>query len=175
MPRLTIVNLTGGPFVIQDPTGLYGFNMDIAASDTETADLSTAALAALEEDLDAAQTAGKITWSADDDPDTLADSVPENLRTALVTPVVVLKGEGIIVTDLTVAGAVAVQLPIDARIGEPITIVDGKGDAGANNITITCAGGTINGGANIVIGVNYGSVRLVCIAALTWAAVPTLV
>lgn len=173
MPKLTIENLTGGPFVIQDPSGLSNFNMDIAAGDTESADLSDAALAAIEDDLDAAQTAGKITWFAADDPTSVADSVPQNLRTALVTPVTVVKGEEIIVCALTAPGAVAAALPADAMVGDSVTVVDGTGDAAANNITVAQAGGTINGAATSVIATNYGSRTFTKTGALTWSAITT--
>jgi len=168
MPRITIHNLTGGPFVIQDPTGLSSFSMDIAAGDTESATLSDDALRSIESALNAAKTATKITWSVTDDPDSISDSLPKNLRTALTTPVTVVPDEDIIVVNLTAAGAVAVALPATAMIGATVIIVDGKGDAGANNITIAQAGGTINGAANLIINSNYGSAILTKTAALKW-------
>ena len=75
MPKLTIENLTGGDFVIQDPTGLYGFTMDVDPGDTEAAVLSLEAFAEIEAMLVAAAAAGQITWTVEDDPDVLADSI----------------------------------------------------------------------------------------------------
>lgn len=59
-----------------------------------------------------------------------------------------------IVTDLTVAGAVAVNLPAGVT-KQLFAILDGKGDAATNNITITGNGGqTINGSATYVLDKN---------------------
>ncbi len=173
MPTLTVENLTTGVFVIQDPTGLYGFNMDVAASDTESVDLSDAAFAAIESLLDDAKTAGQIAWTVADDPDALADNVPRNLRTALVTPVTVVAGEEIIKVVLTAPGAVAVALPADAQVGAEVTVIDGTGDANSNNITVAQAGGTINGVATSVIGTDDGSRTFIKTGALTWSAITT--
>ena len=65
-----------------------------------------------------------------------------------------------VVTDLTVPGAVAVNLP--AGVTKQIfVVVDGKGDAGTNNITITPSGiQTINGAASLVLNRNRESVML---------------
>lgn len=82
------------------------------------------------------------------------------MRVAIATPVTVLATtDCVIVTDLTVAGAVAVNLPAGVS-GQVFTVVDGKGDAGTNNITITPAAGTINGAATYVIDSNRAGVSL---------------
>jgi hypothetical protein len=82
MPRLTIENLTAGVFTVQDPSGLDGFSMSVAASATETEDLSDIAFAAIEQDLVDAAAASMITWSVEDDPDILADSIPHSTSLA---------------------------------------------------------------------------------------------
>ena len=46
--------------------------------------------------------------------------------------------------------------------GQFLTIKDEQGDANTNPITITPAGGTIDGASNYVIGANHGSVTLQC-------------
>lgn len=168
MPRITITNNTGGPYVVQDPTGYSSFNMDILAGETESADLTDDALRALEPSLNAQQVLGKITWSCTESG--IADDEPETLRTALTSPVTVTKDDDIVVVNRTVAGATAVALPADMMIGSSVLIVDGKGDAGTNNITVAQAGGTVNGAANAVINTNYGSVRLTKIGALAWSS-----
>lgn len=75
MPRITIVNLKAGTFSVQDPSGLDGFSMDVAPNDTESADLSDIAFAAIEQDLKDAAASLMITWTVEDDPDVLADSI----------------------------------------------------------------------------------------------------
>jgi hypothetical protein len=65
------------------------------------------------------------------------------------------------VSNLTVAGAVAVTLPAGAA-KQVFIIVDGKGDAATNNITITPNGAeTIRGAATLVLANNYTGVVLV--------------
>jgi hypothetical protein len=144
--------------------------MDIAPGATESADLSDSTLAEVEPDLVAAAAATKITWFVADDPNVIADNVPENSRTALTTPVTVAAGEEIIIVNLTAPGAVAVALPATAMIGTTVLVVDGKGDAATNNITVAQAGGTVNGAANAVINTDYGSRRFTKIGALAWSA-----
>lgn len=83
------------------------------------------------------------------------------VRVATASPVTVLAAtDCVIVTDLAVAGAVAVNLPAGVS-GQMFTVIDGKGDAGTNNITITPAAGTINGAATYVIDSNRAGVTLV--------------
>lgn len=64
-----------------------------------------------------------------------------------------------VVVNKTVAAASAVALPAGV-IGQAFVIKDGKGDAAANNITITPAAGTIDSAATLVISANYGVARL---------------
>lgn len=82
------------------------------------------------------------------------------IRTALTTPVTVTAQEAsqgvTIYVKLTVPGAIAVNLPAGVT-GYRVTVKDGTGDAGANNITTTPAAGNIDGAANNVIVANYGS------------------
>lgn len=56
--------------------------------------------------------------------------------------------------------ATAVTLPTPLGAGETHVIVDGKGDAATNNITITPAAGNISGAATYVIAANKGAARL---------------
>lgn len=82
------------------------------------------------------------------------------VRVATTSPVTVTATDFSIITNLTVAGAVAVDLPAGVT-KQLIAIVDGKGDAQANNVTITGNGGQqINGAANHVLNVNRGGVLL---------------
>lgn len=64
-----------------------------------------------------------------------------------------------VIVNKTVGAASAVALPAGAT-GAEFVIKDGKGDAAANNITITPAAGTIDGAATSVISANYGSATL---------------
>lgn len=92
-------------------------------------------------------------------------------------------GAGVIVKK-TVGAATTVNLPkISATENIIQWIIDGKGDAAANNITIDGYGAeTINGAATLVISTNYGAVALVsdgtewkvwCSAAVAAGGTPT--
>ncbi len=73
------------------------------------------------------------------------------IRVATTSPVsVATASDTVIVTDLAVPGAVGVSLPAGV-LGQCFFIVDGKGDAATNNITITPFAGLINGAATYVI------------------------
>jgi hypothetical protein len=88
---------------------------------------------------------------------TTTGSKVDKLRVALTTPVTVVAGtDYIVVSNLTTPGAVAVNLPATPATGLTYIIKDGKGDAGANNITITPAAGNIDGVGTLVIAANYG-------------------
>jgi len=90
------------------------------------------------------------------------------LRRAIATPVsVVATTDCAVVTDLTVAGPVVVNLPAGAD-KQIYFIMDGKGDAATNNITINRAGAdTIRGGTSLVLDRPYGGVILMYNAAST--------
>lgn len=95
------------------------------------------------------------------------------IRVATTSPVtVVATSDHVVVTKLAAPGAVSVNLPAGSN-GQEFTIVDGTGDAGANNITINRAGGdTINGATTYVISSNRGCVKLKYSAAETdWKVV----
>lgn len=73
------------------------------------------------------------------------------VRKATTSPVTVATSDCIIVSQLTVAAAVAVTLPAGAN-KQIYFIVDGTGDANTNNITITPNGAeTIAGSATLVL------------------------
>lgn len=173
MPLLTITNLLTNPIVFQDPTGLAAVSLLVPASSTLSNQAVTLdQLAALEPALIAEKTAGAITWSTVDDPAQQIDRLPEHLVTVLVTPYNAVAGDTDILTNLTIAGAVSVVLSAAAQIGKRVSVVDAKGDAGANNITITVAGGgTVNGGASTVISTNRGQAYLVKTGATAWLSV----
>jgi hypothetical protein len=85
----------------------------------------------------------------------VAGEFKQSIRVATTTPVTVAAANDCtIVTDLSVAGAVAVNLPAGVD-GQIYIIVDGKGDALSNNITINPNGAqTINGAASLVLNAN---------------------
>lgn len=83
------------------------------------------------------------------------------VRKAVATPITVATSDCIVVSDLTVAAAVAVSLPAGAN-KQIFFVVDGKGDAGTNNITITPNGAeTIGGAATLVLSGNGEGVGLI--------------
>lgn len=79
----------------------------------------------------------------------------QTVRVATSTPVTVVAAtDYAVVVDLSVAGPSAVTLPAGVA-GQIFIIVDGKGDALTNNITITPNGAeTIKGAANLVLDKN---------------------
>lgn len=175
MPLLTINNLLTSEFSVQDPTGLYGTSISVVGSGSvANKAISLDALAAIEPLLTASAAANQITWSVQDDPSSLSDSPPEHLQTVLTSPYNAVAGDQDIVTNLTVAGAVSVVLSASAPIGKRVTVIDGKGDAATvgHNVTVTVAGGgTINGGANVVINTNFGKGTFLKISATAWLQV----
>lgn len=170
MPLLTVTNLRTSPISLQDPTGLSGVSFTVPGSGTVTDKaMSLAALASLEPQLILEAAAANITWQTADDPASEADVLPDHIKTVLTTPYAAVAGDQDIISNLTVAGAVSVVLSAAAKIGHVVNVTDGKGDAGANNVTITVAGGgTINGGANLVLSTNRQRALLLKISATAW-------
>lgn len=84
------------------------------------------------------------------------------VREAVTTPVTVASTtDCVVISNLTVAGPVAVNLPAGVA-GQVFMIIDGKGDANTNNITITPNGAeTINGAATLTLTSNNGAVIIV--------------
>lgn len=79
------------------------------------------------------------------------------IRTATSTPVTVnATTDYCIVVNRTVAGATAVTLPTGVN-GQIFVVVDGKGDAATNNITVAGSSQNIAGAASYVINGNYGA------------------
>ena len=64
------------------------------------------------------------------------------------------------ISNPSASAAVFFQLPAASSVKPyyDYVVKDGKGDAGSNNITITSAGGTIDGTTNHIISSNYGTV-----------------
>lgn len=75
--------------------------------------------------------------------------------------VTVTTADDIVVIDKTTGAATVVNLPAGPATGDWFTIKDGKGDAAANNITITPASGTIDGSGTLVMLSNYQAVTVV--------------
>lgn len=67
------------------------------------------------------------------------------------------RNETWVVVNKTVGSATTVTLVASPIAGHVAVVKDGKGDAGANNITIQSASGTIDGAASKAIGSNFGS------------------
>jgi hypothetical protein len=90
------------------------------------------------------------------------DTKKQTSRVATTSPVTVSDTtDCVVLTNLSVAGAVTVNLPAGTD-GRWFVIADQKGDAGTNNITINRNGTeTINGATTYVISENNGGVILV--------------
>jgi hypothetical protein len=174
MPLLTVNNLTSEVLALQEKTGEYGgLVLRVPASGSvSNVYVMLQTLASLEPTLQAQATAGNLTWSTSVDPAFESDQIPSHITTVLVTPYDAVAGDQIILTNLTSAGAVSVVLSAAAPIGQEVHVVDAKGDAGTNHITITVASsGTINGGANDVISSNNGHVALLKTGASAWTII----
>lgn len=74
---------------------------------------------------------------------------------------VVVAADSVVIMNKTVGAASAVTLPASPNTGRVIIVKDGKGDAAANNITISGNGKNIDGAATLVISTNFGVSRLV--------------
>lgn len=176
MPLLTINNLLTSPIVFQDAAGL-GLSITVPGSGNVTNKVvSLVQLASIEAQLIAETTASAITWQVSDDPASMTDTLPEHESVVLVTPYNALAGDQDILTQLSAPGAVSVVLSAAAKIGQLVKVIDATGDAAANNVTVTVAGGgTINGGANVVINTNKGWALLLKTTATGWVSVSTAV
>lgn len=69
--------------------------------------------------------------------------------------------ECLIIINKTVGAATPVTLPASPNTGRVIIVKDGKGDAAANNISISGNGKNIDGATPLVISTNYGVARIV--------------
>lgn len=85
----------------------------------------------------------------------------KKLRVATTTPITVASSDHYVLSNMASAGAVAVSLTGATPAGMSFTVKDAKGDAAANNITITPTSGTIDGAATLVINTNYGKANVV--------------
>ncbi len=93
---------------------------------------------------------------------TLAQVSPQYRLFRVVTAagaITVTSADFAVLIKKSVGAASAVALPVGVG-GMEFIIKDSKGDAAANNITITPASGTIDGAGTLVISTNYGHVRL---------------
>ena len=105
---------------------------------------------------------------------TFANASGNVIRTVRVVTaagaVTVTTADDLVVVKKSVGAATTVNLPATPATGLTFTIKDGKGDAGANNITITPAAGLIDGAATLVISTNYGA-REISYDGTAWGAV----
>jgi len=131
--------------------------------------------------MSAVTTAGNTAWRLYD-VDGVPSSGPRHPTKAEILAFVALVGAGLSVREVTAAGAIvltnadfllivnktvgaatAVTLPAAPGASQRIKVLDGKGDAGTNNITVT--GDAITGGggtgASMVIDGNGGSLSFV--------------
>ncbi len=85
----------------------------------------------------------------------LSVRMPVRTVTAAGTATIAPNTDYQLIIRKTVGAATPVNLPTYPANGDEYIVVDGKRDAGTNNITLTPTGGqTINGAANVVMNVN---------------------
>ena len=144
MPKLTVQNLTNGPYVFNDKSGLSNppFIADLGPAGSGTASktfsISRELLERLQPDLDAAKTAGQITWSWKDDNTQIADDTDHASVQALSGAGAASLGDGI--TELTAtAAANAVTLADGSYDGQTKTFVAKAGYDGVKTSAITPA------------------------------------
>jgi hypothetical protein len=79
--------------------------------------------------------------------------------------------EAVVIVNKTSGAATQITLPasVAANARREVIVLDGKGDAATNNITVVPAGSdTINGGSSYVIGENYGKARFLDAGSGNW-------
>lgn len=86
---------------------------------------------------------------------------------------VTLTNESALVVNKSSGAATQATIPSGARRYERRVVIDGKGDAATNNITVVVTGGTINGASSYVIRNNYGSAEFFHLGANAWIAFGT--
>ena len=74
--------------------------------------------------------------------------------------VTVATSDDIVVINKSSGAATTVNLPSSPTTGQTFVIMDGKGDAATNNITIAPASGNINGASTLVLNTNYASAEV---------------
>lgn len=94
-------------------------------------------------------------------PTTMKDLNHRSVRVHTSGTLTISDTDNVVVVNKTVAGATAGSIPAPGLRNRAFVVKDGKGDAAANNITLTPASGTIDGAATRVISANYGVVTLV--------------
>lgn len=93
---------------------------------------------------------------------TLISAAARRVKVTIATAdYVVLVTDDVVIINKAVGAATAVTLPATPTAGDQYTIKDGKGDAAAQNITISPSAGTIDGAATSVISTNYGKAHFV--------------
>lgn len=80
------------------------------------------------------------------------------LRIATTSPVTMTTADGVVVVNLSAAGAVT--LPASPSLGIPYLIKDGSCASAVNNITITPASGNIDNATNYILAANCGAIEI---------------
>ena len=69
--------------------------------------------------------------------------------------------DDIVIINKSAGSATTVNVYASPSLGQSLTVKDGRGDAGTNNITVTPFASNIDGASTFVINVNYGSIDIV--------------
>lgn len=93
-------------------------------------------------------------------PGTLADFPSGSVVTAGATAAFTA-GQTVLVIRKGTGSATAVTLPSAPVAWVTYQVKDGKGDAAANNITVSPATGTVDGAASVILNVNYQGLSFV--------------
>lgn len=97
-------------------------------------------------------------------------------RVALTSPITVSPTDLCVHSNLTVAGAVVMNLPSGVPVGWNVELGDAKGDAAMNNITLVCPGAETwyeSGTANIKITAGYTTAVVRKLSSTKWKVVST--
>jgi len=139
MPKLSITNLTTGPFVLQDPSGVTLFSISVDPGATVVKTVTSDMVQNIESYLVAAAASKQIVYSLQDDATSTADRVPPNVRVVLATPDYMATTDDVLITKLTVAGASSLMLPGPFSMlpnGKMIEVWDGVPDAATNVVSV---------------------------------------
>jgi len=88
------------------------------------------------------------------------------------SPYAMQTGDYVVNVNKSTGAATALTLPVNPTVGRTYYIVDGRGDAGTNSITISAqVGGNISGASTFVANANYDGITLLPLSATVWRLV----
>ncbi len=88
---------------------------------------------------------------------------------SIASPYQMQTADRVVDVNKATGAATAITLPTSPTLWVDYTVIDGKGDAGTNNVTVTAPNsGTINGASSFVLNANRDAISFRAINATTW-------